>query len=190
MNNKEDIAKFLSDLNQSDEGKQMLQMVNPVPVIPVTIIPKKEKKKKDKDKWWIKTFNKDKLKKPNKVGVIFLRNNGNVDLLQVETKNGLFSVNGKGYHEDRHCIYTLTKDRVPIMIIREWDLIPLGTKKWEDEDMREKFAELEQHVLKGIRNAELVKMGGGESDSKFTTKQVILWVIVAVVAGAILINYI
>ena len=76
------------------------------------------------------------------------------------------------------------------MIIREWDLIPLGTKKWEDEDMREKFAELEQHVLKGIRNAELVKMGGGESDSKFTTKQLILWVIVAVVAGAILINYI
>ena len=51
MNNKEDIAKFLSDLNQSDEGKQMLQMVNPVPVIPVPVpaapievVPKEEKR--------------------------------------------------------------------------------------------------------------------------------------------------
>ncbi len=196
MSNKEDIEKFLVDLNKSDEGKRMLQNLNPIPQELIPTPPQdipfektQQKGKKKKDSLWSKHFTKDKLKKSNRVGVVYLRNNGNVDLLEVETKNGQFTVNGKGYHEDRHCIYTVTKERVPLMIIREWDLIPLGTKKWADDDMREKFAELEQHVLKGIRQAELVKIGGG-SDSKLTTKQLILWGIVAIVGIAILINYI
>ena len=40
----------------------------------------KEDKKKKKETWWSKVFNKDKLKKSNKVAVVFLRNNGNAEL--------------------------------------------------------------------------------------------------------------
>ncbi len=181
MSKEEDIKKFLEDLNKSEEGKKMLQNLNPL----VPTIPKKKDKKKE---WWSKHFNKDKFKKPNRVGVIYLRNNGNVDLTEVETRNGQFTVNGKGYHEDRHCVYTLTKDRIPLMIVREWDMIALGTKKWDDEPMLEKFAELEQHVLKGIRQAELVKMGGG-IESKLTPKQMILWGLAALVGVILLMNY-
>ncbi len=56
--------------------------------------------------------------------------------------------------------------------------------------MLEKFAELEQHVLKGIRQAELVKIGGGGIETKLTPKQMILWGLVILVGGIIITNYI
>ncbi len=200
MSNEEDIKKFLTELNKSDEGKKMLQNLNAPDIPPTPSIPevpvenvepetKKEKKDKKKDaKWWTKVFNKDKLKKSNRVGVIFLRNNGKADLMEVITRNGFFAIEGKTYHENRDCVYMLTKERIPLLIQREWDIIPLGTKKWDDEPMREKFAELEQHVLKGIRAAELVKSGGGGIETKLTPKQMILWGLVILVGGIILFN--
>ena len=128
------------------------------------------------------------MKKNNKIAIIYLRNNGNAELLEQEARNGFFSINGQTYHERADCVWTVTKDRLPMAIIREWDIIPIGTKRWEEEDMREKFAQLEEHVLKGIRHAELVK-SGGFSDSKITPKQMIVWGIIAIVAIAVLINY-
>ena len=191
MSSEEEIKKFLDDLNKSDQGKKMLQEANTsVPEVPIVseVEEKKSKKKKD-EKWWEKAFDKKKFKKPSKVGVVYLRNNGNVDLMQVETRNGFFNVNGKPYHEDRDCVYRTSKDKIPLLIVREWDIIPLGTKRWDDEPMREKFAELEQHVLKGIRAAELVKSGGG-LDTKITPKQMILWGLAILVGAIILMNYI
>lgn len=143
-------------------------------------------KDKEKDEsWWTRTFNKKKFTKPDRVGVIYLRNNGNVDLFQKETKNGFFSVGNETYHINRDCVYTLTKERIPLLIQREWDLIPLGTKKWDDEEMRDKHKQLETHVLKGIRNAELVKGGDGES-SPMTLKQGILWGLGAIILIAVI----
>ena len=190
MSKEEDIKQFLVDLNKSEDGKKMLQELNPVtpPTTSNPIVTKIKDAKKEKN-WWSKHFSKDKIKKANRVGVVYLRSNGNVNLLEVETINGSFSINGKPFHEDRDCVYTLTKDRIPLMIVREWDMIPLGTKKWVDDTMKEKFAELEQHVLKGIRAAELVKIGGG-IESKLTTKQMILWGLVILVGGIILVNFI
>ncbi|KKN59021.1 hypothetical protein LCGC14_0545760 [marine sediment metagenome] len=190
MNKEEEIKKFLEDLNKSDQGKKMLQEVsNPVSEVPVISEVKEKKKKKIDQRWWEKTFNKKKFKKPSKVAIVYLRNNGNADLMQVETRNGFFNVNGKIYHEDRDCVYTVTKDRLPLIILREWDLIPIGTKKWDDDNMREKFSELSQHVIKGIKNAELVRAGGG-LDSKLTTKQIILWGLAALVGVVIVMNFI
>ncbi len=203
MSEEEDIKKFLEDLNKSDQGKKLLQEANPVEFIPEVPIKeeeptpkelivqpnKKDKKKKKDSKWWSKTFNKDKFKKTNKVGIVYLRNNRNADLMELETRNGFFSIEGNQYNEDRDCVYTVTKDRIPLLIIREWDLIPLGTKKWEDDDMREKFSQLSQHVIKGIKNAELVRSGGG-IDSKLTPKQLILWGLAALVGVIIIMNFI
>ena len=204
MSKEEDIKNFLKDLNKSEEGKKLLKEATPqedipyIPEVPREEVrpkelidePKKEDKKKKNQKWWNKVFNKDKLKKSNKAAVIYLRNNGNADLMEVETRNGFFTIEGKPYHEDRDCIYTITKDRIPLMIQREWDLIPIGTKKWDDDSMREKFAELEQHVLKGIRAAELVKSGGQGFEGKLTPKQMILWGLAALVAVIIITNFI
>ena len=202
MSKKEDIEKFLEDLSKSEEGKQMLQNLNPTQTIPevpakeekqiikeLIAEPNKEDKKKKNSKWWSKTFNKDKLKKPNKVAAIYLRNNGNADLMELETRNGSFSIGAQTYNEDRDCVYTITKDRLPLLIVREWDIIPLGTKKWDDDPMREKFSELSQHVLKGIKNAEFVRSGGG-FEGKLTPKQLILWGLAALVGVIIIMNFI
>ena len=151
---------------------------------------RKSKKGNEKDTWWSKSFNKKRLNKASKVAIVYLRNNGNVDLLEQETRNGFFNINGKSYHEDTDCTYTLTKDRFPLCVIREWDTLPLGTKKWDDEDIREKFAKLETHVLNGIRHAELVKSGGIKEGPNISMKQMIIWGIAAIVVGAVIINYI
>lgn len=155
---------------------------------------KEEKKDKPKgrtsDKWWDKYFNPRRMRKSNRVAAVFLRNNGNADLLEVQSRNGFFNIEGKSYHEDKDCIYTITKDRIPLLIIREWDLLPLGTKRSEEDSMREKFAELENHVLKGIRHAELVKSGGTFDDKKISMKQAIVWGIIGIVLVAIALNYI
>ena len=201
MNKEEGIKKFLENLNKSEEGKRLLKEANPQAVVPevmasskeeLVVEPKKEDKKgkkKKNDNWWSKTFNKDKLKKSTKVAVIYLRNNGNADLIEVETRNGFFSIEGKPYHEERDCIYTITKDRIPLMIQREWDIIPLGTKKWDDDSMREKFSEVSQHLLRGIKNAAFVRTGGG-FEGKLTPKQLILWGLVALVGVIIIMNFI
>ena len=109
--------------------------------------------------------------------------------MELETVNGFFNVDGKPYNEDRDCVYTITKDRIPLLIVREWDIIPLGTKKWDDDPMREKFSELSQHLLRGIKNAEFVRTGGG-FDGKLTPKQLILWGLVALVGVIIIMNFI
>ncbi len=149
--------------------------------------PKGETKKKDL-KWFTKFFSKGGLKKTNKVAVVYLRNNGNADLMEVETRRGFFKIKGKSFHEDRDCVYTVTKDRIPLMIQKEWDIMPIGTKRRDDEIMSEKFAQLEDHVLTGIRAAELVKTGG-ESDGKFSGKQVVIYAILAIIAGALFVSY-
>ena len=141
-----------------------------------------------------KLFNKNKLKKGNKVAVVLLRDNSLADFKEVEAINQQFSVEGKSYHVERDCVYTTQKDRIPLMIIREWDLIPLGTKRWydtegKDERMREKFANLERHVLRGIKNFELWKVQDGKRGQNIDAKKLILYIVIAFVIGAVVINY-
>jgi hypothetical protein len=128
-------------------------------VIPYRQAPIKTKEQTKEKSLFGRMFKKDKLKKPKKVAVIYLRNSGIAEPIEIETKKGFFNIDGRTYHERRDCTYTVTKDRIPLAIIREDDLIPMGTKQWEDKTLREKFAELQDHTLRGIRHAELVKMG-------------------------------
>lgn len=140
-----------------------LKLEEHVSVMP--IVNEVEDKKKKKANLWERIFKKHKLKKPTKVAVLYLRNNGTAEPLHLETKEGFFSINGRTYHERRDCLYRLGKERIPLAVIREWDLIPIGTRKFEDDDMRYKFSELQDHVLKGIRHAELVKLEGRDKGS-------------------------
>ncbi len=137
-------------------------------------------KEKKKDTFWTKAFNISKLKKPNKVAVIYLRNNGRAQTMELQPKDGFFSIDGKTYHEDRDCTYSLGKSRIPLAIIPEWSLLPVGTKDWDDKSLREKFTQLEEHVLKGIRHAELVR--SNERDGpKINAKAVVGFIVLAII---------
>ena len=194
MNDEEKLKKLqekIEDKKKKTEEDKLKERLKELSEEKPKEIKETKKKKREILKWWSKNFNKTKLKKSNKIAVIYLRNNGNADLMELESKNGFFNIEGKPFHEDRDCIYTITKDRLPLAIVFEWDMLPIGTKKWDDQDMRDKFSQLETHVLKGIRHAELVKLGGGSGDEKkFTVKQAIIWGIAGIVAVAVLINYI
>ena len=150
-----------------------------------------EIKKEDKKKlnWWTKAFKTKNFKKPNLVAVLFLRNNGRAEALQLESKNGFFSIARKTYHERKDCTWIVGKDRIPLAIIPEWSLIPLGTKEWQDKTMLEKFNELQDHTLKGIRHAELVKEGMKDFGN-IPMKKVIMWGIIILIVGIIFVNYI
>jgi hypothetical protein len=152
--------------------------------------PKKEKKedekKKLKQKWWERLWSKRKLDKPQTIAILYLRNNGKAEPLEVETRNGFFAVHGKTYNEDRDCVYFMGKERIPLCIVPEWSLVPYGTKQWHDKDLLTKFSELQDHALKGIRHAEIVKMGGLEGKTKWNIKAIIGVGIMVIIGWALL----
>lgn len=116
-------------------------------------------KKEEKKSLWGKLF-KGKTLRPNEVAVLYLRNNGTAEEhIQKPNTEGFFNFNDKVYHERSDCKYSLGKDRIPLAIIPEGSLLPLGTKEWDDKSMQEKMQICQDHAMKGIRYAERVKMG-------------------------------
>ncbi len=151
---------------------------------PQDIMPNVKKKKK---KTWGDLFNKKKLDK-GFVAVLFLKNNRNAELMELKPKNGFFNIGGRTYHEQRDCIYTITKDRVPLVVVIENNLFPVGTKDWEEKTIQQKFAEFQDHVLKGIRHAELVR-SDSERGPKMNPKIIIGFIIAAIIGYAMVSSF-
>lgn len=147
------------------------------------------KKGKKRDGIWSRMFRKKRLKNPKYVAVLLLRNNGIAEPMEIESKNGFLNIYGKTYHENADCIFSLSKDKIPLAIIPEWSMIPIGKKKWEDKEMLEKFAELQDHLLRGIRYAELVRMGEDKQGMKISPKAVIGLILLLIVGGIIVSQY-
>lgn len=164
------------------------ELNKPSPTLEQVVTDDVEKKKKKKQTFWARLWRAGKLKKKNMVAVIYLRNNGNAEPMEVQSKDGFFNIYGKTYHENIACIYSMTKDRVPLAIIPEWSLIPIGTKRWEDKSMIEKFAELQDHTLRGIRHAEFVRMGG-DKGLGLNAKSVIGFIVLGIIGIAIAAQY-
>jgi len=119
---------------------------------------------------------------------MFLRKNGNAEPMEREPKNGMFEIEGQTYHERSDCMYFVGKDRVPLAVIPEGGFIPLGTTKWYERTMLERFSEAQDHLLKGIRHAELIR-SGGEGVSPNVKKMIGLGLL-ALVILVVLFNYI
>jgi len=152
---------------------------------------KKEAEKKkvgEKKDIWEKFFKDKKLDKGNNVAVIYLRENGNADPMVVPSKQGMFNIEGKTYHERKDCTYTVGKERYPLAIIEEWSVTPKGTNYWQEKDIQEKCAILQDHVMKGIRHAERVRMGEREG-MKLNAKTIIVLAIVGIIVFAIIMSY-
>ena len=169
------------------EQKMKTKSLPPLPTVPVSVTEPEKKKGKEKT-WHQNLFKKEKFKKPTKVAVMFLRKNGTAEPIEKETKDGFFEIGGETYHERRDCTYFVGKDRVPLAVIPEGGFIPLGTSKWYEKDMLSKFHEAQDHLLRGIRHAELVRSGGmGVSPN---VKKMIGLGLLAMIGLVILFNYI
>ena len=132
-----------------------------------------------------KLFKNKKLGKPKTVAVIYLRNNGLAEFMEVQVKQGFFGIYGKTYHERRDCTYVATKNRFPLALIMEDEILPIGLKSWNDKDLREKCLALQEHVMSGIRHAERVRMGD-KGQNNFDVKKILGFLIVAGIAIAVL----
>jgi hypothetical protein len=156
----EEIDKLRREIRVIDKKLEEKDLPSlPIPPSPVEV-PESEKKKEKGKTWHQNLFKKEKFKKPSKVGVLFLRKNGTAEAMEKEPKNSFFEVDGQTYHERRDCTYFFGKDRIPLAVISEGGFIPLGTTKWYEKDMLSKFHEAQDHLLRGIRHAELVRVGG------------------------------
>ena len=175
---KQQIYQFLSDLEKSVDGKEILDKFS-----------KKTNKDKEEKTWLNKLFNSKKFQNPNKVAVLYLKNNGRAEPMDVQVQGGFFNINRKTYHERKDCIYTVGKDRLPLAIIPENNMFPIGTKDWADKSMQEKFSELQDHHLRAVRHAELVKMGD-KGFNKMDNKKIIVWIIMGIIGISILMSYI
>ena len=183
----EDLRLKLREIDKQLEKKDLPQLPTTLPPTP-SEVPEPEKKDKKGKTWHQNLFKKEKFKKPNKVAVIFLRKNGNAEPMEKEPKNGMFEIEGQTYHERRDCTYFIGKDRIPLAVIPEGGFIPFGTAKWYEKDMLGKFHEAQDHLLRGIRHAELVRVGGmGVSPN---VKKMIGIGLLALVVLVVLFNYI
>jgi len=156
-----------------------------LPTQPTQPVEKEVKKKT----LWDKMFRKSRLKKPNTTAVIYLRKNGIAEPMEVELRKGFFNIYGKTYHEDRDCIYRLGKEKYPLAIIPEWNVVPIGKEEWDLKDMQEKFSTLQDHVMKGIRHAERVRMGEKEP-MRMNGKALITIGIMVIIGIAFLMQYV
>lgn len=152
---------------------------------------KKDSNKKDKKKlgFWEKIWDTKKLDKRNTVAVLYLRENGTAEPMEIISKRGFFNINGRTYHERRDCIYTMSKDRYPLAIIPEWSVTPIGTKAWYDRKPQEIISILQDHCMNGIRHSERVRSGENMHDSKINLKNIIVIGIIVIVAIAVLMGY-
>lgn len=148
---------------------------------------KDKEEEKEKKGLFAKLFSSN-IAKKGKVAILLLKENGMAEPLELKSKKGFFSIGGKTYHEDRDCIYTIPKERTPLAIIPEWSMIPYGTKKWHDKSLIQKFTELQNLCINGIRQAEIVRTGGGEG-VKMNTKTIVVLAIILVVVIAFLMGY-
>ncbi len=139
--------------------------------------------------FWEKVWKKRRIQKPNVVAVLFLNENGTAEPMEVKSEKGFFNIKGKSYHERNDCTFTMAKERYPLAIIRQWSITPEGTKKWDEKEIQEKFCIFQDHAIKGIRNAERVRLGERGEGIKLNGKAIVGLIIAGIIAIGFLVSF-
>ena len=157
--------------------------VYPVEQIPVN--PKEEKTSDIKITWIDKILNRKKLKNADTIAVLYVRINGNAEIIYKEPKFGMFEIDGRTYHVLEDCRLSLRKDKdtIPLCVLFEKSLTPLTRQEYEGQSMQEKLAELQDLVIRAIKSAELVKLEG-EKKPGMNPKTMIIIAIIAIIGFA------
>lgn len=148
-----------------------------------------EKNKVKKKSFWDNIWKKKRLEKTNTVAVLYLRENGNAEPMELQSREGFFEIEGKTYHERKDCIFTMSKERTPLAIIREWSMFPMGKLEWEERDIQTKVSICQDHLIKGVRHAERVRQGEGFGQNKINLKTGILIGLGTIILLAVVLGY-
>ena len=145
--------------------------------------------KKDKT-FWEKFFNNKKVDKPNTVAILLLRINGEATPLYREyDEEGMFRIDdikknpfAKTYHIRHDCIHRIKikKDTIPLCILPEWSLVPLGTRLYWEMGVERRGMEAQEEFLKAIRAEEVVKQDESLKKKSAVSGKTI-WIFIAIV---------
>ena len=129
----EELNKKLEDLSRDNKTK------------------KREKKQFGLPSKVKREFKKISLKK--KILVIFLSNNRGMIPMVREIKDGVINIDDKPYDASMDYMF-LWKGKVPAIVIKEWDLSPVGTKDYYDAVKENRLADPVSVAIRMIENSQ------------------------------------
>jgi|24BtaG_2_1085350.scaffolds.fasta_scaffold00417_9 hypothetical protein len=135
----------------------------------------KIKKKPFKLPWSVKSQLKN-LAKKNKVLVILLRTNRNIEAKIVKIEQGFIIVDGKVHNISPDFIF-LWDGKTPCIVLCEWDLNPIGTEDYYKAVEENRLAEPQTIIIRAMRNVDKLQLG-----TKISPK---MWIIIFVVGIAV-----
>jgi len=121
------------------------------------------------------------------VAVLYMRESGIADLKYVKPENGMFIVEGRYYHIRDSCMYSIGKKRIPLAVIPEWSFVPLSKKGYK-EHLGSENQEAQMLIIKSLENAEVVKIQQDGNPKGKTDGKLIIWILIAAVAGLFFLN--
>ena len=143
------------------------------------LAPRKKKKESKVREFKLPFKTKSQLKKlaqKNKVQVILLGTNRNIEPMTAKIQDGFIVINGK-YHQCTTDFIYLWRGKFPTIVLPEWDLKPIGTKDFYDAMESGGKADAQQIIIRAIELKES-QMGGKKLGGKAW-----IWVGVLVVAA-------
>jgi len=86
--------------------------------------------------------------KKNKVIVQLLKSNRYVEYHIADIVQGFVKVNDRYYDARADCIYLEQKDRMPMLIVQEWNLEPIATKEYDEIKKAGKGTDAQQVIIR------------------------------------------
>ena len=119
----------------------------------------------------------------NKVFVILLKTNRTIKLLITKERNGFIIIDGK-IHNSSLDFHFLWKGKFPTLIIKEWDLDPVGTKDYYEALAEGRSAEPVATTIRMVEEGELLtKKGFGSKAWIFIALGIIAFLYVLFASG-------
>jgi len=113
----------------------------------------------------------------NHVLIIFLRRNREVELKYMEILNDMIRIEDKYYDARVDCYYTYGKSRVPVLVIPEWSLRPIGTADYQRVVARGETTDLQDITIKAHE-----RMEASGKKMKISPQAIVIFVLLGIVA--------
>ena len=118
--------------------------------------------------------------KKNKVIVMVLKSNRYIDYHIADVVQGFVKVNDRYYDARADCIYMEQKDRMPMLIVQEWNLEAIGTKEYNEIKKSGKGTDAQQVIIRFMEQHKYI-----DNQKKGLSSKALIFVLV----GAVIVIY-
>jgi adenine/guanine phosphoribosyltransferase-like PRPP-binding protein len=121
--------------------------------------------------------------KKSKIIIVLLKTNRTIDFIVGQLVNGMVFVNGTPHEASVDFVFVYKN--VPLLVIPEWSLSPIGTKDYYEAKKEGKSAEPSTIILRAIESKEAMQI-----DKPKLSGKALIWILlgVAVLVGVFIFN--